>query len=255
MKCRFLRNYNSFLPKSKPGSEISLKNTGKIAFSTEEDGLMRKITLLTLIVCFLLPVSTARAGEPLLNIFYYGPQGGVYQALTLDNSAQITDDPAQADVFLLNGILPANGDLSLIAESIQSGAGLILILGPELSARDVSTLLGEPVLLEQQERATSLANVKHNEDPILKQIVWTSAPQVRERFVIASNLTPLVIGFEDNTLVLGEKTIGAGKVFVFTWCSALPGVSQPLLPITAGRRCRTNPKKLLCLSSWAASWH
>jgi O-antigen/teichoic acid export membrane protein len=177
---------------------------------------MRKLTLLTLIICFLLPVSTARAGGPLLSVFYSGPQGGVYQALMLDNSTQITDEPAQADVFLLNGVLPANGDLSLIEKCIQSGAGLILILGPELSARDVSTLLGEPVLLEQQERATSLANIKHNEDPILKQIVWTSAPQVRERFVIASSLTPLVIGFEDDTLVLGKKTVGAGKVFVFT---------------------------------------
>ncbi|MCX6641837.1 MAG: hypothetical protein NTV15_00410, partial [Candidatus Bathyarchaeota archaeon] len=37
-----------------------------------------------------------------------------------------------------------------VAEWIQSGAGLVLILGPELSDRDVSILLDEPVLLEQQ---------------------------------------------------------------------------------------------------------
>ena len=126
MKCRFLRNYNPFLPKSKPGSEISLKNTGKITSNTEEDGLMRKITLLTLIFCFLLPVSTARAGEPLLSVFYSGPQGGVYQALMLDNSAQITDDPAQADVFLLNGVLPANGDLSLISRVYTVRGGIAI---------------------------------------------------------------------------------------------------------------------------------
>jgi hypothetical protein len=177
---------------------------------------MRKIALLTLIFCLLLPVSSARAKEPPLRVFYSGPQGGVYQALKLDKSTEITDDLARADVFLLNSTPPANGNLSLITERIQSGAGLVLILGPGLSASEVSTLLGEPLLLDQQEQAVSLVNVKHNDDPILQQIVWTSAPQVRERFVITSSLTPLVIGFEDNTLVLGEKTVGAGKVFVFT---------------------------------------
>jgi O-antigen/teichoic acid export membrane protein len=177
---------------------------------------MRKIALLTLMICFLLPVSTARADVPRLRVFYSGPQSGALQALKLDKSAVLTDDPWQADVFLLNGAPPANGDLSLMAERILSGAGLVLILGPDLSAGDVSTLLGEPVLLEQQEQAISLANVKHNDDPVLKQIVWTSAPQVRERFVITSSLTPLVIGFEDDSLVLGAKTIGVGKVFVFT---------------------------------------
>jgi len=177
---------------------------------------MRKITLLTLIFCLLMPVSTARAGEPLLNVFYSGLQGGVYQALKLDKSAHITDDPNQADVFLLNGAFPIHRDLSLMSVRIRSGAGLVLILGPGLNARDISTLMGEPVLLEQQEQAVSLANVKHHDDPILKQIIWTSAPQVRERFIVTSSLTPLVIGFEDDTLVLGEKIVGAGKVYFFT---------------------------------------
>jgi hypothetical protein len=177
---------------------------------------MRKIALLTLILCLLLPVSSARAKEPRLRVFYSGPQGNVRQALQLDNSAEITDDPLQADVFLLNGASSANGNLSLITKRIQAGAGLVLILGPGLSAGEASTLLDEPILLEQHAQAISLVNVKHNADPVLQQIVWTSAPQVRERFVIASSLTPLVICFEDNSLVLGAKTIGAGKVFVFT---------------------------------------
>ncbi len=177
---------------------------------------MRKIALLILIFCLLLPVSTASAAGPLLRVFYSGPQGSVLQALKLDKSTELTDDPLRADVFLLNGVPPADGNLGLITERIRSGAGLVLILGPELSASDISILLDEPVLLEQQKQAISLANGKHNSDPILQQIVWTSAPQVRERFVITSKLTLLISAFEDNTLVLGTKTIGTGQAFVFT---------------------------------------
>ncbi len=54
------------------------------------------------------------------------------------------------------------------------------------------------------------------DDPVLGAIVWTSAPQVRQRYEVetpASALTPLVVGFEDGSWVLWSAL--GGRVYVF----------------------------------------
>ena len=55
-------------------------------------------------------------------------------------------DPAQADVFVLNGIIPDPPDRS----QVQRGAGLVLILGPGMSPADVETVSGIPVALSEK---------------------------------------------------------------------------------------------------------
>ncbi len=139
-----------------------------------------------------------------LNVYYAGPDGGVRTALGLDKDVRFTSDPAQADVFVLNGQIPA-ADAAAIRTRVQGGAGLVLILGPDLTGQAVGELLGAPVSLEKKDDALSLAPLAGSQDSVVKSVIWDSAPQVLERFILSgSRLTPLVTGFGDNSLVLGD---------------------------------------------------
>jgi hypothetical protein len=177
---------------------------------------MRKIAFLLLVFCLLLPNLPVRAQGETLNVYYAGPEGGVRTALSLDKNIIIVTDPALADAFFLNGTIPA-ADLAAIQARIQGGAGLVLLLGPDLTAQSIGELVGEPVTLEKKDDALSLVPVAGNADSLLKDVLWTSAPQVRERFALTGGgLSPLVTGFEDRSLILGTTKVGAGQIFVLT---------------------------------------
>ena len=62
-------------------------------------------------------------------------------------------DIAQADVFILNGVIP---DYESIRARMADGAGLVLILGQDLTEEQVGTLLGIPLVLRPREDAVSL---------------------------------------------------------------------------------------------------
>ncbi len=177
---------------------------------------MRRLVLLLALVCMFVPANFARAAGLPLNIFFAGPDGGVHTALGLDKDVRFTSDPAGADVFVLNGQIPA-GDATAIQRRVSGGAGLILILGPDLSGQAVGALLGAPVSLAKKDDPLSLAALPGSQDSVVKSVIWDSAPQVRERFVLSgSGLTPLVTGFGDSSLVLGTQKIGAGQAYVLT---------------------------------------
>jgi O-antigen/teichoic acid export membrane protein len=178
--------------------------------------MMRKIAFLLLVLCLLLPNLPVRAQGETLNVYYAGPEGGVRAALSLDKNIVFVTDPNVADVFFLNGEIPA-ANVAAIRTEVRDGAGLVLILGPNLSSEAVSSLFGEPVKLDKKDDALSLSPVAGNTDSVLKDVLWTSAPQVRERFALTGGgLSPLVTGFEDHSLILGTTKIGAGQVFVLT---------------------------------------
>lgn len=164
---------------------------------------------------FFTVVSQVQADAP-LRIYYAGPADGVRTALGLAHEFQLTTDPAQAQVLVCNGVIP---DPEAVATRVRAGAGVVLILGADLSADNVGTILGVPVELQRTDTPLSLVPAKGVTDPLLSEIVWTSAPQVRQRFVLlspASDLMPLVLGFEDKMLVLGVRQVGQGRVYVFT---------------------------------------
>ncbi len=75
------------------------------------------------------------------DIYYAGADGGVKTALRLAGYS-LVDDPAQADVIVLNGKIPDAGG---IAERVKDGAGLVLILGEGASQDNVQKLLGTPI--------------------------------------------------------------------------------------------------------------
>ncbi len=177
---------------------------------------MRKLALLFALVCMFIPTFSARAGSLPLNVYYAGPDGGVRTALGLDKDVRFTSQSAQADVFVLNGQIPT-ADAKAIRTRLQDGAGLILILGPNLTGQAVGELLGGPVSLVKKNDALSLAPLAGSQDSVVKSVIWDSAPQVRERFTLSGgSLSPLVTGFGDNSLVLGAERIGTGQAFVLT---------------------------------------
>lgn len=93
----------------------------------------------------------------------------------------------------------------------------MLLLAPDNTAAEVSTLLGAPVTLAEQTDALSLTTAKGSTDLTATGIVWNSAPQVRDRMTLTgAALTPIVIGFEDQSLILGSGQVGAGQMFLFT---------------------------------------
>ena len=178
----------------------------------------------------------ARAASSTIRIFYSGPEtNSVHTALTLAPKGTFTfvTDPAQADVFVLNGSIP---DPAAVAARLNAGAGLLLILGPDLTAQTVQTAIGVPLTLEPRNDAVSLTNLPLN-DPLIKQIIWNGAPQVRERSNIVtpmSSVQPLVTAYEDGEWVLWSAQ--GGKAFIFNafltngFKSADPGMGLLQLP-------------------------
>jgi hypothetical protein len=167
--------------------------------------ILRKLVLWVLLACLFFPLSAAQAQGNKLHVFFSGPDGGVRTALSLDKNILFVTDPTQADVFVLNGTLAAM-DVDTLRIKLEAGRGLVLILGPGLTSQDISGLLGEPLTLEKKDDALSLAPVADSQDSLVKSVLWTSAPQVRERFTLTGgDLTPLVSGFEDSSLVMGTS--------------------------------------------------
>ncbi|MBE3119611.1 MAG: hypothetical protein IMZ50_12765, partial [Candidatus Atribacteria bacterium] len=172
---------------------------------------MRKIILPMLVLVILFAAVAPVSASDTIRVYYAGPDGGVRTALELAKF-QLVDDPAQADVFVLNGSIP---DPAAVAAQVQRGAGLVLILSPNMSAADVETVSGVPVTLTEKTDAVSLTEIKID-DPLVKEIIWNGAPQVRERFEVMtpiSALQPLVTGYEDGSWVLWSAN--GGKAFIF----------------------------------------
>jgi O-antigen/teichoic acid export membrane protein len=192
---------------------------------------MRRILTISLTLLVLLGLTIpASAGNPVL-VYYAGPQeGGVYIALTIAPKGTFTfvTDPAQADVFVLNGVIPAGVD---IASHLKAGAGLVFFLGPDISAEEVVSLTGIPLSLANQTEAVSLIPVKI-EDPLVKQIVWNGSPQVRERSQIVSplsSLQPLVTTYEDGSWVLWNGNNPRLYIFNAWLTSAVDPATQKLV--------------------------
>ncbi|MCX6035927.1 MAG: hypothetical protein NTV38_13290, partial [Chloroflexi bacterium] len=165
---------------------------------------MRKLILPLLVLVILFSFVTPVSASSTIRIYYAGPQdNSVYTALTLAPQGTFTfaSDPAQADVFVLNGIIP---DPAAIAAQLQRGAGLVLILGPGISAADMEAISGIPVTLTEETDAVSLTEIKID-DPLVKQIIWNGAPQVRERMEVLtplSSVRPLVTAYESGAWIL-----------------------------------------------------
>lgn len=152
----------------------------------------------------------------LTHVYYAGPQDSLYTAIRLNSGFIPGGDLDQAQVIILNGTIP---EPAAIRSKVQAGAGLALFCGPQTTAQDLLDLLGLPAEVKLLDSPLSLVEMKGLDDPLLTQIVWNSAPQVRERLELISpisSLIPIVVGFEGGAHVLIQMKVGEGNVFIFT---------------------------------------
>ncbi len=175
----------------------------------------RTIVFVLTVVALLIAVFPVTAQGEQTRVYFVGPEtGSVHQALTLTDRIVFVTDPAQADVFVVNG---KTDNPQAIAAAVQAGAGLVLFLSPENTAEELSILLGTPVTVQEQVTALSLTTPDKATDITATGIVWNSGPQVHERMLVTgAALNPIVIGFEDKSLVLGSGQVGQGRVFLFS---------------------------------------
>lgn len=169
---------------------------------------MRKFLFLLTLFALLFSITSPVQASDTLRVYYAGPESSVRTALEVAEF-EIVDDPAQADVLVLNGVIPDAVD---VAAQRERGAGLVLILGPDMAAGDIETATGIPVELTEKTDAVSLTGIEIG-DPLTQEVIWNSAPQVRERTEIITTLSsvqPLVTTYESGEWIL--------------WSSAQPGV-------------------------------
>ena len=159
---------------------------------------MRKMAIV--LIAFIIVIAQTgpvQAGNT-LRVFYAGEDGAVKTAIGLAPAGTFTlvNDPAQADVFVLNGAAPQTEQ---IAARIKAGAGLVFIPGAQTDSSTATQLLGIPVTLTSKDSPISLTEVKLDE-ALLKEVIWNGAPQVRERVEMVTSLSsvqPLVSAYED----------------------------------------------------------
>ncbi len=175
---------------------------------------LRRTFLILLLFCLIFAIpSPAIAQGRQIWVYYAGPDGGLKTAITLNSYFVLTADLEQADVIVLNGQIP---NAARVAERIRQGAGLLLVMGPTLSAADVQVFLAGQVTISQADTDISLVEDTSLDDPLISAVIWTSSPQVSERAVLESDaLIPLVRGYEDHSLILAKSIPGAGNIFVF----------------------------------------
>ncbi len=175
-------------------------------------------------------------------LYYAGPAGAVRTALTLTLKETIifVDDPYQANLFVLNGAIP---DPIYIASRVQGGAGLVLIPGPNIRQDDIETILRFPVKLTKKTNSVSLAAVTGISDPLLTEIIWNGAPQVRKRVEMGitpmsvmqpldsgitpmSSVRPLVTAYEDDSWILWQTRPNVFVLNTFLSSTANPQIQE-----------------------------
>jgi O-antigen/teichoic acid export membrane protein len=164
---------------------------------------LRRWTALLFLALLLAPAARARASDS-IRVYIAGDASTVRPALDLAGRGAfiITTDPFQADVLLLNGEIP---DPESVNNRLQNGAGLVLILGPDVTSESFTAATGVPVKFQPIDTAVSFQDISRISDPISHQIIWNGAPQVRERMTVEtpfSSVQPLVDGFEDGSWLI-----------------------------------------------------
>lgn len=184
---------------------------------------MRKIIIAIILLVLLTGfVSPANAGNP-IRVYYGGEKGPVSMALELAPAGTfaLVTDPAQAQVYVLNGVTP---ELEKISSRVAAGAGLVLIPGPQTDAATVEKISGVPVEVSSRENPVSITAIKIS-DPLLTEIAWNSSPQVRERLEMItplSSVQPLVAEYEH-----GEWILWQARPNVFVFNAFLSGTANP----------------------------
>jgi len=184
----------------------------------------RLLWLMLVVIVALVPgtaLATSPAESPAPAIYYLGPEDEVRQALALIPGASFVSSLQLAQVVVINDAPLSSTEAQAIAEAVREGKGLVLIMGPGITEASLQALWGKGASWTREEEAQTLKAIPGREEPLVAQINWHSAPQVRERARLRGiSLTPLVVALEDEEVVLGSARVGQGRVYVIAaWLS------------------------------------
>ena len=184
---------------------------------------MRKISLLLCAVAFLFSAnlargsSTALAHDEALRVYYLGAgdeTGSVLTALKLAKF-ELVETVEAADVLVLNGAVP---DPAAVRTSLETGSGVMMILGPQVTAEEMAGIFGSPVQLTPRSDPVTLkeaAQTEELQDTILEDILWNTAPQLRERYELSqTELLPLIHSLESSEMLLGKTSLDNGRLYL-----------------------------------------
>ncbi len=168
--------------------------------------------LLSVFFAVLLTCARPVSADSRLRVYYTGPTGNVWTALELAGVELVTAS-SQAEVIVLNGVIPNPAEIAL---QVKRGAGVVFILGPNITAEEVSAVCGIPVTLTPRSEPVSPTAFAGVADSLVAEIAWNSAPQVRERFDVrttVSSIRPLVVAYENGEWLLWQA---GPRIFVFS---------------------------------------
>jgi hypothetical protein len=174
--------------------------------------------LLLLPACLLLAAKPASAQETgLLRVYLAGESSTVYPALNWAGwmTFVIVEEGQEADVLLLNGVIP---DPDLVRVRLAEGAGLVLILGPDVSSETFTRATNVPVTMEPADNPVRAREAAVSGEPVLTQVEWDSAPPLRERSRVmtpVSSVQPLVSSAEDGDWLIWSLPGGTAFIVDF----------------------------------------
>ncbi len=164
---------------------------------------MHRLMLFLLLLSVLFTAVPPAFASEIIQVYYEGNfEAGVWRALELAQFV-VVEDPALADVIILNGVID---NPQPVAARLEQGAGLILILSEGIDPTKIEAITGVPVEAQIHQEPASLAGIDIG-DSIVTEILWNSAPQVRERTSLSTPLSsaqPLVIAYEQGDWILWQ---------------------------------------------------
>ncbi|MCK4450757.1 MAG: hypothetical protein KAX26_09210, partial [Anaerolineae bacterium] len=165
------------------------------------------LTLALLLFLGLTPGSSLAASPDGLAIRYFGPDDdlhpeGVKQALDLIPEVTFVEHLDSDQVIVVNDAILSEDEAEAIGQAVNEGRGLVLLLGPQLTAPALQAILGGDVTWEEKADAQTVQAVPGLDDPLIAQVTWNSAPQVRERSMLTGlDLEALVKAYETGETV------------------------------------------------------
>jgi hypothetical protein len=189
---------------------------------------VRRVLVAIILVLFVLSIGPAASGTPVLAhseheplpVFVAGLDradtalGAAIDLAVRSDQIVLVEDLADAQSVLLNDVVPSADQ---IAERVAAGGGVVLVMGPGVTSGQVSEFLGTPVTLEPAEDAVSLAEADESTHPLLDEVVWSSAPQVRRRTAVdVPQATPIIVAYETGEAILAEVRLGEGRIFLLS---------------------------------------
>jgi hypothetical protein len=177
---------------------------------------LKILSILSILLLVFVEASPARASAE-LRVYIGGESSTVYPALDWAGWGVfiLVDDPDRADVLLLNGAIP---DPERVRSRLEAGAGLVLILGRQISSEQFSRATNVPVTLEPADAAVHPVEIAVVGEDFQWQVEWETAPAVRERSRVmtpVSSVQPLVAGRDDGDWLIWSLPGGTAFIVDF----------------------------------------